>query len=513
MAHVSGRATLRASTIVLATLAVPYAVATAAIASRRRLWNDELYTYYFAKLPAIGDVWHELRTGVEQTPPGFYVITRASLALFGDNALALRLPELVAVFAACSFLFVVVARRTSLLGGAIAALIILATNAYAYAYEARPYALVLAFAASALLCWQLRADTGSRWAAVGLAASLGLAVSTHYYAIFLVLPLAAAELVRSFGRRKPDAGVVVAIAAGLAPLLAYLPLIGGARTYSTSFWTTYGWSSAATFFGWLLRTDVVPPGIGTTTLALFALVVAGASLAVTVWRDAPTLPTATSGDGAERAAAVGFLLLPLAAVAVARASTGAYTERYVLPAALALALLVPLALHRLDGRRRVLQLLVLVLLVAVFARAVAYDFRTAASGVHVQNETISFLERSPRAPAPIVVAGQHDFLELSRYAPTSLRPRLLYLADSRLALRYLGTNSSEDGLVVMSQFAPLNVEPFARFLGTGRPFIVFTNKSGGAGWLLRGLAARHRSVRVLRRDGTQALLYVLPALR
>jgi 4-amino-4-deoxy-L-arabinose transferase-like glycosyltransferase len=506
-----------------ALVAIPYFASTLLIARRRHLWNDELYTYSFARLPSLADVWHQLATGVEQTPPFFYVLTRASLSAFGDGAVAIRLPEILGIFAACCLVFAVVARRTSVLFGTIAVLVVLVTNTFSYAFEARPYGLELAFAAAMLLCWQLRADTGSTAAVVGLAAALAAGVSTHYYAAFLVLPIAAAEAVRALERRRLDLPVAAALVLGLAPIAAFWPLVEGARKYSGSFWTTYGWSGAVTFYAWLLRTDVVPPWVGTWTLVAFVVAIVAGSLAVTALVTSPAgetplrgarpgRPSLRGGDAPERAAAVGFLLLPLVSVAVAETVTGAYTERYVLPAVLGLAVLVPLALGRLARRGRagrVLGIGVLLALVAVSARAAVYDYHDAAAAVRFQSETIRFLVRSAPTGMPIFVDRQHDFLELSHYAPPALHRRLHYLADSRLALRYLGTSSSEDGLVVMSRFAPLHVDRFADVVGDGRPLLVFDGGSGGgSGWLLQALADRGRRLQVVAQDAGRELVYV-----
>ena len=88
------------------------------IASEKVMWNDELFTFYIARLPHFSDVWKALLTGAEQTPPFFYVLTRASLAAFGHNTVAIRLPEILGVFAACCCLYLVVARRSSVAAGA-----------------------------------------------------------------------------------------------------------------------------------------------------------------------------------------------------------------------------------------------------------------------------------------------------------------------------------------------------------------------------------------------------------
>ena len=142
--------------VTLGVTALAYLTATAWLAVRDQLWNDELFTYYFAHLPDFRDVWDQLSTGVEQTPPLYYAMTRGALRAFGDNNRALRLPGLVGVLVACACLYTFVARRSSLIYGLIAALIVLSSQAVFYAHEARPYGVVLGFAAAALLCWQLR---------------------------------------------------------------------------------------------------------------------------------------------------------------------------------------------------------------------------------------------------------------------------------------------------------------------------------------------------------------------
>ena len=78
---------------VLALLLVVLVAATALLAARAPLWNDELFTYYIAGLPSAGDVWSELATGVEQTPFSFYLVTRAATHILGDQPLALRVPR------------------------------------------------------------------------------------------------------------------------------------------------------------------------------------------------------------------------------------------------------------------------------------------------------------------------------------------------------------------------------------------------------------------------------------
>src|SRR6187200_2708414 len=154
-------------------------------------------------------------------------------------------------------MFVVVARRTSAWYGLIGALIPLATGAFTYAWEARPYALVVGFAAAAVLCQQLHNDgIRPRLTVVLLAGSLAGATAMHYYGVLTVFPIALAEAVRVRERRRVDWSVVAAPFAPLVPLAVSTTLLLDARKYAGAFWTDFDAGSAPGFFVFLLRADV-----------------------------------------------------------------------------------------------------------------------------------------------------------------------------------------------------------------------------------------------------------------
>src|SRR5262249_49561307 len=153
---------------------------------------------------------------------------------FGENPLAYRLPALVGFFVLSLCLFRFTSRRCGRPYACLAVLFAFATSAHSiYAYEARPYGLLLGFTGLALVCWQ-SAGVGSRLARFGLALSLAAAVSTHYYAVLIFVPLGLAELVRALRRQRLDVPMAVALLAGLAPLLAYFPIVQKARAVLTS---------------------------------------------------------------------------------------------------------------------------------------------------------------------------------------------------------------------------------------------------------------------------------------
>jgi Dolichyl-phosphate-mannose-protein mannosyltransferase len=474
-------------------LVVAYGVALGSLAVRAPLWNDELYTWYFVQLPTFGDVWDGLETGVEQIPPLYYVVVRGSLAAFGDNEIALRIPSLFGFLLACSCLFAVVARRTSAWYGLVAALIPLAGGAATYAWEARPYALVLGFTAAAVLCHQLRADgVRPRLAVVGLALVLAAATAVHYYGVLVVGPIALAEAVRVSMLRKVDRAVVAALFAPLVPLAVSVPLLREARQYRGAFWTEFDLGSAPEFFVFLLRAEVFSSSRIPTWLGLaFATAVLGGSLLVLLRR--PRVAQV------EVATAVGFVLIPLVGVLVGEAVTGAYVERYVLSAVIGPALLVPLALHRLAGGRRQVAVATTAVLMVWFAVLFQYWHRDIGVDLDRRDRLIAFVEkRALPAGLPVAVAHPHDYLELADDAPRAVAGRLVRLSDPQRALQITGSRSTEDGLVVLASFAPLRVVPYDE---QREPFLLLRTVRGDAeDWIDRALVEDGARMSVVARD-------------
>ena len=462
-----------------------YALAVVSLAVRAPLWNDELYTWYFAQLPTMADVWDKLGTGVEHIPPLYYVVVRASLALFGDDQLALRLPSILGFLLAIACMFVVVARRTSAWYGLIGALIPLATGAFTYAWEARPYALVVGFAAAAVLCQQLHDDgVRPRLTVMLLAVALATATAMHYYAVLTVFPIGLAEAVRARQRRRIDWSVVAALFAPLVPLAVSTTLLLEARKYAGAFWTDFDLGSAPEFFVFLLRADVFSESRIPTWLGIgFTAVVLGAALAILL-----RPPRAAQ---VEVGAAIGFLVLPLLGVIIGEVFTGAYVERYVLSAVIGPALLIPLALHRVAAGRARVAIASAAVLALWFAVLLQYWHRDIGVDLDRRDRLIAFLEQHAlKRDLQVAVANPLDYLELADHAPPRVAGRLVRLSDPELSLRYTGSRSAEDGLVVLSEFAPLRIVPYSQqrtpilllrtVRGTNRDWIVEALANDGA---------------------------------
>ena len=478
-----------------------YLPPTLLLASRKPLWNDELFTFYIARVPKLRDIWGALLTGAEQIPPAFYWLTRVFLGNSADSHAAIRLPEILGFWLMGVCLIAIVSRRAPLAYGVVAALAPLFTGAYVYAFEARPYGVVLGLAALALVCWQRAgARRGKLWTA-GLGVTLAAAVSTHYYAVLLFVPLAAAEAIHAWLLRRVRWSVWIALALGAAPLLFYLPLIRGARTYSGTFWARPGAGSIAEFVTFLFGQSALP----------LAAVLAWAGLHVLVRWKAGAPPEGRPQLPLEEVAAVlGYMALPALAVVLGKAATGAYTHRYALPAVIGVSVFGAWVLSVVFGGRSRPALLIAALLSCVFFARVFWEYREISRTAAQQAAIISFLQEQTDAGLPVVVADPHLFFELSHYAPHELAGRLRYLADAKLAVRFVGTDTVDRGLLAMREWAPIHVERFRPPAGQGRAFLIYGHPALFA-WLVPELASLHVPMEVTNSVENRLLLLARPA--
>ena len=315
---------------ILGMLLLVYLGITGVLAYYRLFWNDELFTVYIARIPSVSGIWAFLATGVEQTPPTFHLLIRVLMLALGEHHMTVRLPSILAMGMVGICMFVVVSRRTSTAYGLIAMLCPILTQAFFYAYEARPYALVLAFSAGSLLCWQSATEGHRRGLSLaGLAATLAAALGSHYYAVLAFLPLVAGEVARSFSRRRVDPAVWLAFCVATTPLLAFLPLLMAGRKLAGTFWARPRWQYMVGFYQNILSPAVRPAPRHRPRTGLLC---PGPRRR----RPGADAPGHAAAARHEVLAAVAYLALPVVAILLAKLVTGAFTDRYALPAVLGL---------------------------------------------------------------------------------------------------------------------------------------------------------------------------------
>jgi hypothetical protein len=192
-------------------------------------WYDEAYTPVHVLHASL---WSTLRSMVhsENSPPLWYVIEWADFRLLGRGEFALRLPSALAGIATVPVAWAI-GRELAGRPAAIATAALVAVNPLFvwYSQEARAYGLFVLAAALALLCF-LRAQrepTPRRMAA--FAATGVLALLSHYFALFLLVPMVLWLLARPATRRAALVPVAALTLAGAA----LLPLISAQGGHGT----------------------------------------------------------------------------------------------------------------------------------------------------------------------------------------------------------------------------------------------------------------------------------------
>ncbi len=183
------RAGSRAPWWPLAVIVLAAAVLRFSTLDLQSLWYDEAFTPVHVLHASL---WATLRSVVhtENTPPLWYVLEWAVTRVLGTGAVALRL---LSAFAGLATVPVAWAIGRELAGrrAAAAAAALVAVNPLFvwYSQEARAYALFVLTAALAMLYF-LRAlsdPSPRRLAAFAFAGSLALL--SHYFAVFLLIPM------------------------------------------------------------------------------------------------------------------------------------------------------------------------------------------------------------------------------------------------------------------------------------------------------------------------------------
>ncbi len=186
-------------------------------------WYDEAFTPVHVLHPSL---WATLRSVVhsENTPPLWYVIAWADARVFGTGELALRWPSALAGIATVPLAWTIGRELTGRRATAIAAAALVAVSPLLvwYSQEARAYELFVLTGAVAMLCFlrALRQPGPRRMAAFALSGAVALVC--HYFAVFLLVPMALWLLWERRTRRAavPAVGVLVLVGAALLPLIA-----------------------------------------------------------------------------------------------------------------------------------------------------------------------------------------------------------------------------------------------------------------------------------------------------
>lgn len=489
-------------------LLLGYAAARSLVAAAgKAFWFDEMCTWAVARQPNVAAVWRAVAQALEPNPPPFYVVEHFFGTLARNEQIGYRLPSILAFACMMVCVFVCVRRRASAVPAVACGALPLVTIVFdRYAIDARPYSLELACIAFAVVCYQRAQER--RWMIL-MGASLALATSFHYYAVFALVPFALAEFalwLDSPSPRVPRAGVWLALAAGVVPLAVFWPLLAGFRAhFGAHFWGKPTLRSATDTYGWLFEASLP----ARATIAVTLLLLAIALIVVVCIRRDFRAAIRRRGHLQEYVLAVGFVALPLVVLAGAKVAGGGMTARYALPVLLGVALGVGHILAPL--KQWATALVAVAVLFAVgnherqFWKSRPAHFATFVSPAAPLEE---LLKQTGREDLPVVISNGLDYLSIVHYAPPQDAARFVALVDPVASVEEIGNDSLDQGLLAIRCCMDIRVETYGAFVARHPMFLLYSDGDIDFDRWPSRLMRRGQALNILETEGSRSLYMV-----
>lgn len=460
------------------------------------LWHDELYTYYIAQAPSFGKMLEWTRT-IDLNPPLYYIAVRLTFHALHPGPFSVRLPSMIAYFVATLCVYQFVRRRLTAFYGFLGALVLLSSPFNLYSYEARPYALALAFMGILTLGWQraIEDDRPRSWTAMFfiLVGGFGMLLS-HVLAAVAYAALLLTEVIRFAMRRKPAWILWICLALPLSACITYLQPIqnhdsgsfpGQFQASIVQLLAAYSeiWIGLASFLG----------------LAMIAIVL------LTGKSEYPIIKRAQSGfSWPEKILALGFCCVPVVVVLVFMHSHSAYFPRYGMPAIFGVGILVPWFISKwtATSSRAALICSIIFIFGIVTPASIARHLQQAVQPAPPKTSDLTGESAAPVNTVlpnlPFVDASGLTFLEMNSRESNAFLSRVYYLTDEHAAIKYANATIFE-GLPNLRGKFPIqaNIIPYEEFIQQHSTFLVLGTYNYPEDWLLRKLLADHATLRFL----------------
>lgn len=452
-------------------LALVFLACSSMKARRSQLWLDEILTEYIAALPSFDAIWKALMAHAESSPPLFHLVSRWSGLTLGWTPLGLRFPAIAGYLTMTLCAYFIARRYVGPLYALVGALSGYLTYAPFYATRARPYGLLLGLSCIALVCWQqVCRGRGRRLALLGLCLSLATALGMQWYAVLSFAAIGFGELVRIWRSRRVDWLVWLALGFATTPLFFFLPLIRANRMLAQG---NFSPATLPHFVESTLSFYLPKDGV---LWAVFVLM--GFVWILFLGRGEQQPDTSIEPPPVHEVAAwVALLFAPLEALIIGRLVTGVFHHRYAIVTIIGFSILLPFCLRHLFRNSRAAALTALLFLVVCFAGWYAFREQAEEQAENITTGLAPWLQTADASRLPIVVADPMTYLPLAHNAGKDLRDVLVYIPDSKEALRYTGVNTADYNLTGLRSIAPLNLPTYSSFASSHQRFLVLWEDS------------------------------------
>jgi len=443
------------------------------------LWFDEILTAIVSRQGSLAGIQAALKQGIDGNPPAFYLAEHWAASLIPNEFIGYRLLSILAF--ACTLLCVfgfVKTRYGSLVALLSSALLLITPLFTLYAEEARPYSLVVALIALALVCYQ-RAPR-PLWT-FGLALSLALAALLHYYALLSFAPFFLAEMAFLYFTRRFRFSVWLALLIPLLPVgLSFPRLMWMKQNWGTHFWYGAALSDVSAAYGDYFRIGSLW-GVALFGITLLMLFVSLSPLFSRSDSTEPLLPALL----AEHALVTGLIALPLLGFAVAKVSHGPFTERYLLATILGFIFASALPLSK--ASPAALRTVAALLLFALCSQELGFwkSLKNRQTVATIIAPLVELAKVPDYGDLPIVFSDAGIYVEIWHYAPPELFSRAVALPDPATAVAYTDTDTVDKLVLALRPYAPAGIQHFDDFIGAHPRFLLYSNGSRADWWPAR----------------------------
>lgn len=455
----------------------------------RLLWQDEFLSFYSDSVSSAAQVVRvQLHSPISLDPPTYHLLSHFFMTVIGRNAIALRLPALLGFLLMELAIYVLVRRLASVRAAIVGMSLPLVTATFRYSVEGRPYGLLLGLYAMALLCWYLaqaseataQGRPSRTWALVGLALSIALAITSHYFGILILVPVACGEIARTLERRRLDQPafdwqMIAAIAAGFAAVLVILPFRHALQPYRSHYYISgvglhdisQGYRELFVMYGqWPM------PAQRLTAIALVVCVL------LLVWTGRRRFLSRPAGEPAALwVALLAFVALPFFSFLFGRFITHTMEVRYVAATIIPFAVVAALVLDRFLRSTWIFTLLELaIVLLAILISSVQIAAARASRAALLASMSIPAglqQELDTHPSERLYTQSVSDFFLNTYYARSpAFAQRLVLVYDEPREVHWLGHNTNAITAVYLGQFSKLSVIPYCQFVQQSGPLLI-----------------------------------------
>lgn len=454
-------------------------------AKQRSLWFDEFMTYNIAAKGRFSEMAASMKAGADSIPPYFHFLQHLVLELGGPTEISLRILPAIAVATGFLCLYFFLAPKCGPIAALAGALLPMASASFTYAYEGRPYGILIGLTCAVALVWS-RTET-TRFATPVLGVLLATATLVHPFGLFVTLSIAAAEAALSLLRRSWRPDTWMTLIAAMIPIILHFPfLLRTKQNFSAHLFTSASLQNALTsmqsLFGTLWPLPLII-AVGYIFLEMTAIGIHTTGLLPPV-DGSPRSKFSRSLDAEISLGIALFLVLPFITWLACRFVGWGLVGRYIIPSTVGAGILWGVAASRASVAWRVATFAALALLVGgrCLSGMRSFLLEIPSNIPQKYKAILQFVESN--IDQTVVIHDAEAFLQCWHALPEQSRNHFIFVADPAIAasLSKLRSDSVDVTMHGFGKTTGARVMDYSSFTQTHNRFILVA-RHGSFEWL------------------------------